>query len=127
MAKQDIISRKEIEIVINTFYEKVKVDDAIGYMFASVDWNAHLPVMYNFWDNALFYTGHYSGNPMEKHQKAHAANPMTAAHFKRGLALFEAAINELFSGKNADLLKERARSIALIMQIKIIGDGMNLK
>ena len=127
MAKQDIISRKEIEIVINTFYEKVKVDDAIGYMFASVDWNAHLPVMYNFWDNALFYTGHYSGNPMEKHQKAHAANPMTADHFKRWLALFEATINELFSGKNADLLKERARSIALIMQIKIIGDGMNLK
>lgn len=126
MAKQDVISRKEIEIIVNAFYEKVIVDEKIGFMFASVNWEAHLPVMYKFWDNVLFHTGNYSGNPMEKHQRAHSINPMKTEYFKRWLELFESTIDQLFEGKNANYLKERARSIAIIMQIKIIGNGMDL-
>lgn len=122
MKRKDISDRSDIEVVVNRFYDKVRKDDLIGKMFDHVNWEAHLPVMYDFWDNALFYTGNYSGNPMAKHQLAHDRHPLTAEHFERWLQLFNTTVDENFSGKNARSLKERANSIAIIMQIKIVGD-----
>ena len=58
--KKDITSKADIEMLVNRFYDKVKVDDLIGYFFTKVvqvNWDKHLPVMYRFWDNALFFTG----------------------------------------------------------------------
>ncbi len=121
MANQDIISRQEIEVVVNAFYDKVRKDDNLNVMFSDVNWQKHLPVMYDFWDNVLFYTGNYSGNPMAKHQIANERHKLTADHFNRWLELFSTTINELYSGPNAQLLKERAHSIAMIMRLKIIG------
>ena len=57
--KTDIRNRKDIEKLVNTFYDKVKTDDVIGYLFndvAKVNWENHLPKMYNFWENILFFT-----------------------------------------------------------------------
>lgn len=125
MANQDINSRREIEIIVNTFYEKVKKEEHLNMMFTNVDWEKHLPVMYDFWDNVLFYTGNYTGNPMAKHQMAHQRHPFTADLFKRWLKLFSTTIDELHSGVNAQLLKERAQSIAIIMQIKILGNDIH--
>jgi hemoglobin len=39
--KRDIENKKDIELLITTFYDKVKADAAIGYIFndiAKVDW-----------------------------------------------------------------------------------------
>jgi hemoglobin len=118
---KDLENRQDIEIVVNIFYDKVKHDDMISFMFDHVNWEKHLPLMYDFWDNVLFYTGNYTGNPMAKHQMAHDRNPMTTAHFERWLSLFDETIDESFIGEQATLLKERAKSIATIMQLKIIG------
>ena len=49
--KKDIENRTDIELLVRSFYDKVKIDDTIGYIFndiAKVDWEKHLPVMYNF-------------------------------------------------------------------------------
>ena len=54
--KTDIQSRADIELLINTFYDKVKNDDVIGYIFnnvVNVNWEHHLPIMYNFWEFSL--------------------------------------------------------------------------
>jgi hemoglobin len=123
---KDIENRQDIEIVVNSFYDKVRHDDTISFMFDHVNWDKHLPLMYDFWDNVLFYTGNYTGNPMAKHQMAHNRNPMTTAHFERWLFLFNNTVNEIFKGKNAILLKERAKSIATIMQMKIIGNEISM-
>ena len=45
--KKDIENRGDIILLINTFYEKVKRDEVIGYIFndvAKVNWEKHLPV-----------------------------------------------------------------------------------
>ena len=58
--KKDIETRNDIESLVDHFYEIVKADDVIGYIFtdvAQVNWKKHLPIMYDFWENALFYTG----------------------------------------------------------------------
>ncbi|MGG9960029.1 group III truncated hemoglobin [Ferruginibacter sp. SUN106] len=123
--KKDIESKTDIELLVNAFYEKVKADETIGYIFTDVvkvNWEKHLPVMYNFWENSLFYTGTYEGNPMEMHKHLHHAISLSAEHFKQWVLLFANTVDELFEGKTANLAKQRAISIATVMQIKILAD-----
>jgi hemoglobin len=79
--KKDIQTRDDIELLVNLFYEKVKLDPVIGYIFTDVvkvNWQRHLPVMYSFWENTIFYTGGYNGNPMEVHKRLHQLVPLKA-------------------------------------------------
>ncbi len=121
--KADLQNRSDIEILVNTFYEKVKKDEVINYLFTDVvpvNWEKHLPVMYDFWDNILFSTGNYEGNPMAKHKAIDQKSPLSMRHFQQWISLFTETVNELFEGENAELIKQRAQSIATIMQLKIL-------
>ena len=120
--KKDISNNKDIEKLVNHFYEKVKKDAVIGHFFnvdMKVDWDKHLPIMYKFWENIVFYTGNYNGNPMQKHFDIHAKYPLSMKDFNRWTALFNDTVDELFEGANATLIKQRAQSIATVMQIKM--------
>lgn len=121
--KKDIENRADIELLVRSFYDKVKADDTIGYIFndiAKVNWEKHFPVMFDFWENVLFYTGGYEGNPMIIHQNINRVVPLTSTHFTRWNELFMQTVDELFEGNNAMLAKQRALSIATVMQIKIL-------
>lgn len=121
--KKDIEHIEDIKLLVNSFYDKVKADAGIGYIFndiAKVNWEKHLPVMYNFWENILFFTGSYSGNPMTAHVKMHKLVHFTTEHFERWLKLFTSTVDELFEGDKAELAKQRAISIATVMQLKIL-------
>lgn len=126
--KNDIANKADIELLVGAFYNKVKTDDVIGFIFndiVKVNWEKHLPVMVNFWENALFYTGTYAGNPMQYHQHLHLSTmPLTLAHFERWNKLFVQQVDELFEGERATLIKQRAISISTVMQIKILHDYM---
>lgn len=120
--KKDITDRADIQLLVDTFYTKVRADETIGYLFndvAKVNWELHLPRMYDFWENILFQTGGFKGNPMVAHVKLHQQSPLTAAHFEQWLKLFLATVDELFEGDKTELIKQRARSIATMMQIKV--------
>lgn len=123
--KPDISNSEDIKLLINTFYEKVQRDDVIGYIFndiARVNWSAHLPVMYAFWDFLLLGNADaYRGNPIQKHFDLHAKHPLKAAHFDRWLALFQSTVDELFEGSNADNAKFRAFAIAETWKPKFDG------
>ena len=124
--KKDIETRDDIERLVRCFYEKVVADPVIGHIFTEVvrvNWEKHLPVMYDFWENTLFYTGNYTGNPMQSHKALHRRFPLSKEHFNRWLSLFTSTVDELYEGEKAELAKQRAMSIATIMQIKIIQDG----
>ncbi|MDE3237270.1 MAG: group III truncated hemoglobin [Bacteroidota bacterium] len=121
--KKDIINRNDIEKLVTEFYKKATADNVIGYIFndvAKVNWDKHLPIMFDFWENALFFTGSYTGNPMKLHQKLHEHMTLTTAHFERWNSLFIATIDELFEGEKAELAKQRAYSISTVMQVKIL-------
>ena len=121
--KKDIENRKDIEFLMNSFYEKVKPDPVIGYIFTDVmkvNWERHLPMIYDFWENSLFYTGGYNGNLLEIHRRLNKVIPLTTKHFKRWTDLFAATVDELFEGEKAFLAKQRAISISTVMQIKIL-------
>jgi len=121
--KKDIANRDDIILLINTFYEKVKKDQVIGYIFndvAKVNWEKHMPVMYDFWENVIFFTGAYTGNPMTAHKQLHQKTPLNAEHFQEWIKLFTQTVDGLFEGDKAELTKQRAISIATVMQIKIV-------
>lgn len=121
--RSDITSRQDIERLVNQFYNAVKADATIGYFFTeavAVNWEKHLPVMYAFWENVLFHTGGYSGNPMERHKQLNQQSAIEPAHFQQWLNLFASTVDRLFAGENAETIKQRATSIATVMQLKIL-------
>ncbi|MBK7958063.1 MAG: group III truncated hemoglobin [Bacteroidetes bacterium] len=121
--KKDLSNREDIEILINAFYDKVKTDPIIGHFFTSVvevNWEKHLPVMYDFWESILFQKSNYSGNPMAKHQEIHNKYPLKMEDFQHWIALFTETVDENFEGNNAETAKQRGMSIATVMQIKIL-------
>jgi len=124
----DISTREDIVLLVDSFYEKVKRDELIGSLFTTVfnvNWGRHLPVMYDFWQNMLFYTGSYSGNPLESHRRLHQVFPLKEEHFNRWVVLFTETVDELFKGERALLAKQRALSIAAVMKIKILNTSTN--
>ena len=120
--KQDIESRTDIELLVNTFYNKVKDNKVIGPIFndiAQVDWAVHLPKMYSFWASLLLGEHSFSGNPIQKHIELSKLTAMSETEFSEWLLLFTQTTDELFTGKKADEAKERARNIAGLMLHKI--------
>ena len=120
--KKDISNRADIQQLVDTFYLKVRADETIGYLFnevAQVNWEQHLLRMYDFWENILFQTGSFKGNPMAAHVQLHQKSPLSAAHFDRWQQLFLATVDELFEGDMAELIKQRALSSATMMRIKV--------
>ena len=121
--KKDIENRNDIECLVNLFYKKVCADDLLGVIFneiAKINWSSHLPVMYDFWENAVLFTGSYSGKPMHLHEHLHHIRPLHAAHFERWNKLFYSSVDELFEGDNANLAKQRALSISTVIQTQLL-------
>jgi hemoglobin len=128
----DIQSREDIELLIKKFYSKVQKDDTIGFIFndiAKVNWEQHLPVMYDFWETLLLDAASYRKNAMEVHYTLNRKVPLTEIHFQRWLQLFSETTDELFTGKIATMAKTKAKSIASLMQFKMKeeNDGLTIK
>lgn len=118
----DLTQRPDIERVVNTFYQKVRHDAQLGLIFdqvAQVDWDKHLPKMYDFWEHVLWGTGSYYGHPMLPHFQLNDKYPLLNEHFTRWKILFFETVDELFEGEQANNMKMRAASIASIMEAKI--------
>ncbi len=113
--RNDILTRSDIELLVNKFYDTVKQDTLLAPVFSRVDWPHHLPIMYNFWSSMLLGDQSYQGSPFQKH--AHLA--IDASHFNRWLELFTQTVDENFVGFKAEEVKSRAQNIAGIFQHKM--------
>ena len=114
--KHDIETIHDVRTLINSFYEKVRQDDLLGYVFndvANVDWEHHLPKMYAFWEFLLIGGESYQGNPMEPHRRLHDKVPLRKELFERWLQIFSQTVDEHFAGKNAEEAKNKASLIAM--------------
>jgi hemoglobin len=104
------------------FYERLLSDEMISYIFtdiARIDLEAHLPVLTDFWSSLLFNTGTYQNNTLAVHLQLHHKSPLKKEHFERWLLHFNQVLSELFEGEKTELARQRATSIATVMQIKI--------
>ena len=121
--KHDIQNREDIITLVDIFYEKIKKDDVIGYIFndiVQVNWEIHLPRMYYFWENILFYTGNFDGNPMLTHKTLNQKVSMDFTHFNRWNTIFFETVDNLFKGEKAEEIKKRALNISKAMMDKAL-------
>lgn len=119
---KDLETRADIELLVNTFYGKIQKDETIGYFFndvAQVDWNIHLPKMYQFWETLLFGKVSYKGNPMSAHFPVNAKVAIEKHHFHHWLQLWTETVEELFAGEIAEMAVYKARNISQLMAHKM--------
>lgn len=123
MEKHDIQSRQDVETLVRTFYGKVRQHPDIGPLFNEMitDWTEHIDKLSDFWETNLFFVKRYKGNPLRAHigVDEHFDQTIEQAHFGNWLELWFSTVDDFYEGKNAQLVKERARSMAHIMFIRI--------
>jgi len=120
--RPDINGRPDIELLVNTFYDRVRSDDVIGFIFekvAQTDWSTHLPKMYAFWETVLFRSGGYTGNPLAAHAKLTPLTEMGRPQFDRWLTLFRSTVDDLFAGEHAEHIKSCAADMANVIYSRI--------
>ena len=116
--------RNDIIVLVNTFYESLqKENEELNTLFndvAEVDWESHLPKMYDFWETIIFHKAVYKGNPMKVHMHLHTLQNLEKKNFDDWLALFKRTVNSLFIGEKAELAKMRAESVATSIQLNTV-------
>jgi hemoglobin len=120
--KRDIENRDDIYLLVKEFYVKLLSDPSISYIFtdvAKLDLDAHLPILVDFWDMVLFQKDTYRKNAIQPHIHLHQLSPFKKEHFITWLKHFTNTVDQLFEGSTAFIAKERARSIATVMEIKL--------
>ncbi|MDX1447234.1 group III truncated hemoglobin [Lishizhenia sp.] len=115
-----IETRKDIELLVESFYTKVRAHNELGPIFSrhikEDEWPEHLSKLSDFWETNLFGVRKFKGNPTQKHINVDQAHPggLEQELFGYWLQLWIATLDELFHGKLAEKAKDAARNIAHI-------------
>lgn len=116
--QHDIFCVEDIQLLVNSFYKKVRQDELLGDIFNSIirdNWDTHLKKMYRFWQTILLSEHTYYGSPFAPHAKM----PIEKKHFERWKELFFTTVDEHFIGEKADEAKWRAKRMAEMFLMKI--------
>lgn len=122
----DIKDRKDIEILVYQFYERLLHNTKIGFFFTEVEkisLDKHLPIICDFWEGILFQKDTYKRNTMLKHIELSRKHRIEESHFEEWLRLWEKTVAENHKGPLADLAKKRANEIGELMKYKILSDA----
>jgi hemoglobin len=117
----DIINQADIKILVDAFYHKVRKNHLLANVFDTVmqvNWETHLPKMYQFWEFILFQTGGYSAAPFPVHVEVHKRIPLSPELFDEWIGLFKETVDELFAGENAANIKRKAQNIKAVWSYK---------
>jgi len=116
--KKDIEGLKDIKILVDDFYDRIRADELLAPIFnfrLSTHWIPHLEKMYTFWNAVLFGVKGYSGNPFMKH----ATMELDPEHFERWITMFNQTIDTHFQGHLAEEAKIRAAVMASMFMFKL--------
>lgn len=112
----DITTKEDIHQLVHTFYNAMITDAQLKHHFEGLNLHTHLQFIEQFWQLVLLDIPGYTHNVMQKH--VHLA--LTTTDFDNWLHLFNTTVDNLFTGANASLAKNRANLIAITMKIKLI-------
>jgi hemoglobin len=119
---KDIETREDIIVLVNTFYKKVVKNPLLAHIFndvAQINWEHHLPNMYDFWETLLFGRQAFKGNPMLKHISLSKQTEMSEQHFSAWISLWTETVDQLYIGEIAEEAKQKAKNISGLMLYKI--------
>ncbi|MFC5192572.1 group III truncated hemoglobin [Algoriphagus aquatilis] len=125
MKRIPIQSRKEVDLLVRSFYKQVRVHELLGPVFNEVvqDWEVHLVHLSDFWEMILLQTGPGAGkfNPTRVHREVDEKvdYSIDQVHFGSWLELWFATLDQYFVGEVADYAKEHARRMAHMLFMRI--------
>lgn len=121
--KPDISSRKDLKLILTKFYDLLLVDKKMIPFFEEIvaqnHLEEHLEIITDFWNDILFHTTTYKNNTMQKHLDKNAFVQFNKEHFTIWTSYLFETIDANFNGEIANNMKNRARSIATVMQLKM--------
>ncbi len=109
--KNDIRSLKDVEFLVDHFYEAIQQDSFIGPIFnlrLEGRWEMHHKKLYRFWHTVLLRRPDYFGNPVPLHYQMN----IDKRHFSRWLTIWSSIIDANFEGVIADRAKFRGETMA---------------
>ncbi|MDX1328924.1 MAG: group III truncated hemoglobin, partial [Arenibacter sp.] len=64
--KREIKERKDVNLLVVSFYNKIRRHETLGPIFNSIitDWDSHLELLTDFWEGHLLLKRKYMGNPI---------------------------------------------------------------
>lgn len=110
------IRDEDLFALLTRFYDTVERDELLAPYFTSVDMDAHMPRIVDFWSTLVFDTHRYSGNAFKPHLEMPG---LTADHFVRWVETMERTVDAHGAGPAAERMKELARRIAVSMQLRL--------
>lgn len=114
----DIQHIDDIKALVDGFYGKIRTDELLGPIFNHIiqdRWPEHFEKMVRFWQTVLLEEHTYFGAPFVPHAKLPVGKP----HFEHWVQLFDATVDELFTGEKAERAKWQGRRMAEMFLIKI--------
>ncbi|WP_367915131.1 group III truncated hemoglobin [Leadbetterella sp. DM7] len=115
---KDIGELADIQLLVDTFYGKIREDDLLKDIFNGIiqdRWPEHLEKMYRFWQTVLLEEHTYFGSPFPPHLRM----PVSEEHFNRWVMLFSGTVDGLFEGDKAERAKWQGSRMAEMFLSKI--------
>ncbi|WP_162165919.1 group III truncated hemoglobin [Campylobacter fetus] len=113
--KNTEINEQNIMELMDSFYEKIRVDKDLGDIFntsigtSDEAWEAHKRKIGGFWKGMLLGSGVYNGNPLQKHFEL---PPFPKVFFTVWLGLFEDSLDEIYDEENKTIILQKVQMIA---------------
>ncbi len=114
---KEISSTSDVELLVNSFYDKVVKDDLLAPFFKHMNFEKHLPKMIHFWSFVLLDEAGYTTDVT----KMHMHMKISQEHFDQWIYLFHETVDEYFTGEKANLAKERAVLVGWTIASKLKG------
>lgn len=118
MVMKDIENINDIQLLVDSFYSKIRNDEQLGSIFNGIiknRWPEHLEKMYRFWQTILLDDQTYFGSPFIPHAKM----PVDKSHFEQWIKLFSETVDENFAGEKAEQAKWQGQRMADMFHYKI--------
>jgi hemoglobin len=117
--KSDIATLKDIQFLVDQFYEQVRKDSFLGPIFnsrLSGRWEMHHRKLYRFWHTVLLRRPDYFGDPVPMHFDMN----IDQRHFDGWLKIWIETIDLNFEGLIAERAKFRGKTMgkAFLAQIQ---------
>lgn len=114
---KEISSTSDVELLVNSFYDKVVKDDLLAPFFKHMNFEKHLPKMIHFWSFVLLDEAGYTTDVT----KMHMHMKISQEHFDQWIHLFHETVDEHFTGEKANLAKDRAVLVGWTIASKLKG------
>jgi len=116
--KNDITSLKDIQFLVDQFYDAVQKDPFLGPIFnarLAGRWEMHHRKLYRFWHTVLLRRPDYFGDPVPMHFDMN----IDQRHFDGWLEIWTRTVDDNFEGVIAERAKFRGKTMSMAFMSKI--------